>query len=177
MSITSRILVLLSLGFALPLAAEDAAKSVFQRSFADSFTSGADKIVQLANAFSEEQLAWRPAAGVRSTREAIMHVAQANFFLGSRLGAKVPEGINPGEVEKFAGAKAEMVALLKQSIDFAREAVAAVPENELGAEIAFFGQRAPRMRFILILDEHVHEHLGQLIAYARSNGVVPPWSQ
>ena len=177
MRIAQKILVLLSLGLALPVAAEDAAKSVFQTSFVASFNAASEKIVKLANVFTDEQLAWRPGAGVRSTREAILHVVQANYFLASKLGAQIPEGINPGEMEKFAGPKAELVALLEKSIDFARQTVATVPDSDLGTEIKFFGQTVPRMRFILIFAEHAHEHLGQLIAYARSNGVTPPWSQ
>lgn len=170
-------LALLSLGLTLPLAAKEAAPSVFNSSFQASYDAANGKILQLANAFNDEQLAWRPGEGVRSSQEVFLHVAQANFFLSSKLGAKMPEGINPAEMDKFDGTKEEMIALLKQSIDFAKQAVAAVPESDLGKEIQFFGQTDSEMRYILILVEHAHEHLGQLIAYARVNGVVPPWSK
>ncbi len=115
-----KFVVLLGLGLALPLAAQDSGKSVFQSSLIASYNGAAGKIVQLANAFTDEQLAWRPSEGVRSTREAILHVAAANYFMGSKLGAKIPEGVNPGEIEKFEGSKADMIALLEQSSEFVR---------------------------------------------------------
>jgi uncharacterized damage-inducible protein DinB len=170
-------LALLSLGFALPLAAADAAKSVFHTSFASSFSAATSKITQLAGAVSDEQLDWRPSAGVLSMREVILHVAGANYFFGTKVGATLPEGINPQELAKPDATKADLVAVLDKSVTFAQAAVAAVPEADLGKEMEFFGQKASRMRFLMIMVEHAHEHLGQLIAYARSNNVVPPWSK
>jgi uncharacterized damage-inducible protein DinB len=177
MRIVQKTLAVLSLGFALPLAAADTAKSLFQTSFASSYKSAIDKIEQLLGAFSEEQLAWRPSDAVLTTREVILHVAGANYFLGSKIGAKVPEGVNPQELAKPDATKADLLAVLQKSVAFANAAIAAVPESELATEMEFFGQKASRMRFLFIFDEHVHEHLGQLIAYARSNNVVPPWSK
>jgi uncharacterized damage-inducible protein DinB len=176
MHLLHRSLLALSLGLALPLAAEDAASSVFQSSFAATFKSANDKIAQLLGAFSDEQLAWRPSEAVLTTREVILHVAGANYFFGTKIGAKLPEGINPQQLAKPDASKADLQKVLQQSVAFASAAVAAVPERDLGAEMDFFGQESTRMRFVLLIAEHAHEHAGQLIAYARSNGVVPPWS-
>ena len=177
MHIVRKTLLLLSLSFALPLAAEDAAVSVLQSASAASYTAATDKIAQLIGAFSEEQLAWRPSDKVLTTREVILHVAAANYFLSTRIGATLPEGINPRELAGPAASKAELLAVFERSVEFARAATAAVPDSDLDAEMEFFGQKATRLRFMFIFIEHVHEHLGQLIAYARSNDVVPPWSK
>lgn len=156
---------------------QQAEKSVFHSAFLSSFDDASNKVVQLAETFSEEQYAWRPAEGIRSVKDAILHVTGANFGLASMLGAEVPEGINPWSIEKTVESKEETVKLLKQSIEFAREAVAAVPESSLGEQTEFFGHTGSRMRLIFVIGDHANEHLGQLIAYARSTGVTPPWSQ
>lgn len=158
-------------------AAQQEAKPLFHTAFLSSFDEASHKVVQLAEAFSAEQYAWRPAEGIRSVKEAILHVAGANFGLAAMLGAEVPAGIDPWSIEKTVETKEEAITLLKQSIAFAHAAVAAVPEATLGDEAEFFGNKAPRMRLIFVIGDHANEHLGQLIAYARSIGVVPPWSQ
>lgn len=170
-------LVCLGLGAVLPLGAADAAKSTFQSSFTASYDAANNKIGQLLGALSEEQLNWRPSDKVSTGREVVLHVAAANYFFGSRLGAKLPEGVNPQSLAGPDVSKAELAEILKNSTAFAQAAVAAVSEADLAAEMEFFGQKASRQRFVLILVEHAHEHLGQLIAYARSNDVVPPWSK
>ena len=68
------------------------AQNTFQNSFLNSYDQATDKVMQLADAFSEDQYSWRPAEGVRSVSEAMMHVASANFFFASMLGSEVPDG-------------------------------------------------------------------------------------
>ena len=167
------IIALFTLAMALPASAQ----SSYHQSVLASLDDGSDKIVQLAEAISADQYDWRPAEGVRSVKEAILHVASANFFFGSMLGARVPEGINPRELESSIDGKDETLKVLKQSIEFAHKAVDKLSPEAIDEEIEFFGNKAPRSRLVLIVAEHAHEHLGQLIAYARSNGVAPPWSQ
>lgn len=170
-------LVSLGLGAVLPLNAADVAPSTFQTSFAASFDAANSKIGQLLGALSDEQLNWRPSDKVSTGREVVLHVAGANYFFGSRLGAKLPEGVNPQSLAGPDTSKADLAEILKKSAAFAQAAVASVSEADLAAEMEFFGQKASRQRFVMILVEHAHEHLGQLIAYARSNDVVPPWSR
>lgn len=162
--------------FAAALALPVSAQSSYTGAFLSSFDDANDKIMQLAEAFSEDQYNWRPSDGVRSTREAMMHIASANFFFGSMLGATVPEGINPRELEQSIEGKEEAMKVLKQSMEFARKAVDKLSTETLDEEIDLFGNKAPRSRLVLLVGDHANEHLGQLIAYARSSGVVPPWS-
>ncbi|HEX9668379.1 MAG TPA: DinB family protein [Thermoanaerobaculia bacterium] len=133
------------------------------------------KLVALAEAVPAEKYAWRPAEGVRSVSEVYMHVAGANFFLPSGLGAELPPGLSR-EMEKETD-KAKVVAALKDSIAHARKAAEGADPATLGQEVELFGRKMTRADVLLVLLSHAHEHLGQAIAYARSNGVVPPWSR
>ena len=152
--------------------------TTFQETFLAYYTSETDKLVNLAEAFSEDGMNWRPAEGIRSVREAILHVASGNYGIGGRIGAKVPEGLNPRQFAKTITTKADTIKTLKQSIAFVKKAVKSQNEASLNEKIPFFGgNEVPRMQAIILVGGHNFEHLGQLIAYARSSGVVPPWSQ
>ena len=136
-----------------------------------------DKLVALADAIPAEKYAWRPGEGVRSAGEVFNHVSSANFFLPTFWGAKVPAGVDPRTFEKeLSGDKAKTIDTLKKSFDNLRAAILAVPEAGLSRKIKIFGNDATVRDAMMILASHAHEHLGQSIAYARSNGIVPPWS-
>lgn len=152
------------------------AQSAFQTAFLSSYDQATDKVMQLAEAFPQDKYDWRPAEGIRSVSEAMMHVAAANFFFASMLGADMPEGINPQELESTVKTKAEASKMLKMSVEHARKAVEKTPAASLDEEIDLFGSQSTKMGLVLLIGDHANEHLGQLIAYARSTGVVPPWS-
>ena len=136
-----------------------------------------EKLIALANAIPTEKYGWRPGEGVRSPGEVFNHVASANFFLPTFWGAKVPAGVNPQTLEKeMSGDKAKTIDALTRSFDNVREAILAVPDSDLDRKVKLFGQEATVRDAMMVLVSHAHEHLGQSIAYARSNGVVPPWS-
>ena len=137
-----------------------------------------EKYVGLAEAMPESAYGWRPAEGVRSVSEVYMHVASANFGLVSRVAGTTP----PEEAAAWYGQDAEsitdkatVVQAVGASFDFVAEAIAATGDDRWPEGIELFGATSVRgaMTFTLA---HCHEHLGQSIAYARMNGVVPPWS-
>lgn len=137
-----------------------------------------EKLIALANAMPADKFGWRPGEGVRTTGEVFNHVAAANFFLPTFWGAKMPAGVNPQTLEKeMSGDKAKTIDALAKSFDSAREAILAVPDSDLDRKIKLFGQEATVRDAMMVIASHAHEHLGQSIAYARSNGVVPPWSK
>ena len=137
-----------------------------------------ERLIALANAMPADKYGWKPGEGVRSTGEVFNHVAAANYFLPTFWGAKVPAGVNPQALEKeMSGDKAKTVEVLTKSFDNLREAILAVPDSDLDRKIKMFGQDATVRDAMMVLASHAHEHLGQSIAYARSNGVVPPWSK
>jgi uncharacterized damage-inducible protein DinB len=134
------------------------------------------KILQLAEATPAEKYSWRPAEKVRSTGEVFMHLAAANYFLPTFWGTKVPDGVVPRELEKSGGDKAKVIDTLKKSFEHARQAINAASDADLDKSVKIFGQDGTARQVILLIATHAHEHLGQSIAYARMNGVVPPWS-
>ena len=134
------------------------------------------QIVSLTEAFSEEQLAWRPAEGVRSAGETVMHVAAANYYLAMKLGFPPPEGVDMMQMESITG-KGAILEAFNKSAAFVREKMMEVDVASLGEEVDLGFMKVNRLSALLVVLEHSGEHKGQLIAYARSNGIVPPWSQ
>ena len=132
------------------------------------------KLVGLAQAIDAEKYSWAPAEGVRTVSQSLMHTAAANFFFPSQLGVALPEGINPRELESITD-KAECIKVLEQSFDALQQAIAGAAD--MTADQSYFGTSGTVGGFLHGALSHNHEHLGQMIAYARSIGVTPPWSQ
>lgn len=135
------------------------------------------KLIQLAEATPAEKFAWRPAEGVRTTGEVFMHVAGANYFFPTFWGGKIPDGLDPRGFEKMGSDKAKVVETLKASFAQVTKSIEDLPDADLDKQIKLFGNDSTVRMAVLIVATHGHEHLGQSIAYARSNGIVPPWSQ
>ena len=134
------------------------------------------QLIALAEATPAEKFAWRPAAGVRSTSEVYMHIAMANFYLLSVTGPKMPAGLKE-DAEKTVTSKAEVIDWLKRSLDAVKEAHLAVKPNDLERKVHIADRDATVDGIYLRIIVHADEHMGQLIAYARMTGVVPPWSK
>ncbi|SEB44412.1 Uncharacterized damage-inducible protein DinB (forms a four-helix bundle) [Maribacter dokdonensis] len=134
------------------------------------------QVVQLAEAFPEEKYDWRPAEGISSVGEALLHVAGANYFLGSKLGFAPPEDIDIMGLSKITG-KENIIAALKKSNEFVLKNITKVEDGTLDEEVDFGFMKSNKLGGLLAIMEHNGEHKGQLIAYARTNGVVPPWSK
>jgi uncharacterized damage-inducible protein DinB len=134
------------------------------------------KLVDLAGAVPAEKYGWRPAPGVRSVSEVFMHVVGANYLLPSFMGAKLPEGFDRG-METSVTDKAKVIEWLKKSIENAKSVASGMSDADLDKKVKAFGREMTQRRLLMIVQTHMHEHLGQSIAYARSNGVAPPWSE
>jgi uncharacterized damage-inducible protein DinB len=134
------------------------------------------QLIALAEATPAEKFAWRPAAGVRSTSEVYMHIALANFYLLSVTGPKMPANLKE-DSEKTVTSKAEVIDWLKRSLAAVKEAHLAVKPNDLGRKVHIADRDATVDGMYLRIIVHANEHMGQLIAYARMTGVVPPWSK
>ena len=133
------------------------------------------KLVSLAEAVPAEKFAWRPGEGVRSMGEVFAHVAQSNYMLPSLLGVKVPDGIGT-DLEKRLTRKEEIVSALKKSFEHLRAAAGGVSETDLGKPVKLFQRESSVLGTYFMATGHLHEHLGQAIAYARMGGIVPPWT-
>ncbi len=138
--------------------------------------AGVEKeLLALAEATPAEKFSWRPAEGVRSISEVYMHVAGADYMIPSFAGVKVPDGISR-DMEKTVTQKAAVIEALKKSFAHLRAAVEATPDADLDKPVRFFGMDSTVRGLYLVVATHEHEHLGQSIAYARMNGIVPPWT-
>ena len=135
------------------------------------------QLVALAGAIPAEKLAWRPAPGVRSTSEVLMHIAMTNFYLLSITGPKMPADLTSPGMEKTVTGKAEVINWLKRSLDAVKSARAGLKPADLQRRVKINGGDATVDGMYLRIIIHANEHMGQLVAYARMNGIVPPWSQ
>lgn len=161
----------------VPAKADDAPATGVKGELVASLNDAGGKIQQLAGAMPEAKYAWRPGKGVRSTGEVYLHVVGANYLLGNTLGAT--GGMSSEDAMKIDTAtrsKAETIKLLEDSYAFANKAILGMTDADLESTIEVFGQKMSKRALAIVLVGHSHEHLGQSIAYARMNGVVPPWS-
>ena len=134
------------------------------------------QLIALAEATPAEKFAWRPAPGVRSTSEVYMHIVMANFYLLSVTGPKMPADLRE-DAGKTVTSKAEVIGWLKRSLDAVRDAHLAAKPSDLERKVHILDRDATVDGMYLRIIVHANEHMGQLIAYARMTGVVPPWSK
>lgn len=136
-----------------------------------------DKVLALVDAIPDDKLSWRPGEGVRSISEVMAHIAGGNYFFGTMLGAEMPEGVDPRGFEQSLTGKDELREAVNESFDHIASVIEDLSDESLEEQVQWFGGQERHRRFVLhFVSVHTHEHLGQLIAYARTNGVVPPWS-
>ena len=140
------------------------------------FTLTSRNLLQLAEATPAEKFQWRPGAGVRSISEVYMHLALGNFYLLGQAGVKstLERSKLPKDPEKSITSKADVIRLLRESLDAVSKGYQSADRQQ---KVKLFGKETTAEGVFLRILVHNNEHLGQSIAYARMNGVVPPWSQ
>lgn len=149
--------------------------SAFFKDVVDELTFIGGRVVSLAESMPADKYSWRPMEGVRSVSEVYMHIVGGNYFILSFVGGTLPEGMKP-DYDKSVTDKDQIVNLLKESYQSAKDFVSGMNEADLDKEVDFFGNKMNYRKILFLIMNHSHEHLGQSIAYARSNGVTPPWS-
>jgi len=153
--------------------AQDAMKAEMIGSMMDA----GGKIEELAGAMPDKKYDWRPEKGVRSVREVYLHVIAGNYMLSSFVGAKPPMPMAEMQgLEKTTPDKGKIAQMLKDSYAFASDAIKNVPDSDMDTQVDFYGTKMSKRAMLMVLVSHSHEHLGQSIAYARMNGVTPPWT-
>lgn len=176
---TRALALFLSLAVAAPLAA--------QGWMSDMHTDVNDvqkKFIDLAKAFPEKSYNWRPGPGVRTVGEVFLHIAGENYLIPLMMGKAAPDatGITSDfksaeTFEKRKLTKAQIIAELEASFKNLHQGMALTTDANGSEKMKFFGQDFTRSKAMVGSVTHLHEHLGQVIAYARSNKVVPPWSK
>lgn len=161
---------------AVALHAQDLREGMWQ-GFDGEWVHVSRQLIVLAEATPAEKFTWRPAEGARSMSEVYMHIALTNFDLLSVTGPKMPTDITSDDMEKTVTTKADVIAWLKRSIEAVKTARAAVKPADLRRKVKVDNHDATVDSVYLRIIIHANEHMGQLVAYARMNGIVPPWSK
>ena len=137
-----------------------------------------EKFVALAEAFPEDTYTWRPMEGVRSVSEVLMLIASEGYGFAPRAlgGTAAMSREESGELSTITD-KAQVIDHLTKGFAHAKMELGAIDPTTLVGPRTVFGQERTTPELILFVAGDMHEHLGQLIAYARTNQIVPPWSQ
>ena len=133
------------------------------------------KIVSLAEATPPDKYAWRPAQSVRSTGEVFAHIAEGNYGYMRWLGVQPPADVDLKTIEQIAE-KTKIIDLLKRSFDHVRQTVLKISDADLENPVKMMNRDGTVREAIFFVATHQPEHLGQSIAYARMNNIVPPWT-
>jgi uncharacterized damage-inducible protein DinB len=141
------------------------------------FNASMGKIIALANAMPAESYTWSPGEGVMEVGHVYMHIARYNYLYPTQsLQMALPEGVELVQMESLRD-KDRVLAALEASREWVRESIGAMGAEGLEQETQLYGRSMPGWAVLVQLVAHMNEHVGQSIAYARMNGVVPPWSR
>jgi hypothetical protein len=135
-----------------------------------------NKMVALVNAIPADKMTWRPSPDSRSFAEVFLHVAGERYQILGLGGAVPPAGFDGKTYEKSTTDKAQIVAELNRTWDFAQKTINAMSNADFAKPVPNLGPEANAGDVVYILVADAHEHLGQLVAYARMSGIVPPWT-
>ena len=134
------------------------------------------KFVDLANVVPADKMTWRPSADSRSFAEVFLHVAAERYGIMAMMGAETPSGVDRKALEKSTTDRARIVEELNKSWEFAQKAIQGMTNADFAKLLPKLGPQANAGDVVYILVSDHHEHLGQSIAYARENGITPPWT-
>jgi hypothetical protein len=138
------------------------------------------KFLALAEAFPQDKYAWRPMEGVRSVSEVLMLAAMEGYsFIPTSFGAKAADLGSREEMGKLRtlSDKAQVIEHLNKGFAHAKKELEALDPATLTGRRKLMGRDLSAIDGALAIGGDLHEHLGQLIAYARMNHIVPPWSK
>jgi len=167
--------VLIGLSGPVTLFAQDA--NALRAELMSHFDMSMNKVIALAEAMPADKYLWKPSDDAMPVGHVYAHVANYNFFYpATAMGVTTPADIKADTLEAMRD-KAQIVALLRRSAEHVRKSISAMPATQLNTSTRLYGRSVPQWAVLLQLVAHMNEHLGQSIAYARANDVVPPWSR
>jgi uncharacterized damage-inducible protein DinB len=134
------------------------------------------KFVDLANVAPADKLTWRPSADSRSFAEVFLHVAGERYQILGLMGAAPPAGFDPKTFEQLTTDKARIIDELNRSWEFTKKTIDGMSNADFAKLLPKLGPQANAGDVVYILVADAHEHLGQVVAYAREQGIVPPWT-
>jgi len=162
----------------------DSSLDTFRDALLTELETAERQLLAIANEMPAEKFGWRPDATARTVSEVLVHVAAGNFSLLAFLGHAAPSDIygdivgegeqrlwsaihRNDELEKVVRDKGDAIKLLERSLQAVRESI----KQPIGEALAEPTLSKVYMRMIV----HLHEHMGQMIAYTRMNGMSVPW--
>jgi hypothetical protein len=158
-------------------AAKDSATAVKAAYLAD-LEAMRVKFLGLAEAFPPDKYSWRPMDGVRSVSEVLMLIASEGYgFAPTAFGGKAAMSREESSALSKVTDKAQVIDHLNKGFAHAKQTIEAIDPARLVGRRSVFGRERSTPEVVLFVAGDMHEHLGQLIAYARTNRIVPPWSK
>jgi hypothetical protein len=139
------------------------------------------KFMAIAKAVPANKLGWRPMEGTRSFHDVFAHVAAEGNTETAMFGGKLPTGsladFDAEEARLGKLSDDQLIAVMDKSMRSLSATLAALSVEKVKTSITYYGQPTlPRIATTYTLND-LHEHLGQLVSYARMNQIVPPWSK
>jgi uncharacterized damage-inducible protein DinB len=160
----------LAVALMVPLAQAQPAK--FQAAFGEDAGTLSKKFTGLAQVMAGKY-EWKPGQGVRSVGDVFNLIVEENGLLADALTGKTNTGTKPASITD----PGKMQDALKASYANLQKTITGLSDNDLQTHVKLFGEDMTKQDAVMLILEDQHEHLGQSIAYARTNGVVPPWSK
>ena len=160
-----------------PAMASATPASGFRAEFLEELSYYEQRHTRLAEAMPAKNYTCRPAEGVRSVGEVFTHIIGANYGVARALGTASPAGFDPKAITALSGDKPKVLQALKDSFAHFRKAILALNDADADKPQKMFNRQTTVRGSFIAITGHFGEHLGQSIAYARMNGVVPPWSE
>ena len=170
--LTHYVVCMLAVALMVPLAQAQPQPAGIQAAFGKDVGTLSDKFTGLARVMSGKY-DWKPGQGVRSVGDVFNLIVKENGLLAGVLSGTPNTAAPPTPItdpEKLQEA-------LKASYANLQKAIAGLSDSDLQTPVKLFGHDLTKQGAVMLLLGDQHEHLGQSIAYARSNGVVPPWSK
>ncbi|HYL86669.1 MAG TPA: DinB family protein [Candidatus Angelobacter sp.] len=181
------LLVTIAIGWHSPVSAQDkpaekavmatAPTSGYRAEFLEDLAYYEQRYTRLAEAMPAEKYSWHPGEGVRSVGDVYVHIVGANYGVARVLGTPFPAGVDPKAILASANDKPKVLQELKESFAHLRGAILALSDADADKPQKMFNRQTTLRGSLMMIDRHWGEHLGQSIAYARVNGVVPPWTE
>ena len=158
-------------------ATAQSAPTDYRDEFLDHFQRSSQKMIRLSDAMPQELYAWSPGPGVMTVAQVYAHIARYNFmYLTENLGMHAPHGVEYQTLESLTD-KTQIRDALEHSIRHVRMMVQRMTEEDLTRMTGLYGRQVPGWAVLFQLLSHMNEHVGQSVAYARMNGVTPPWAR
>ena len=160
----------LAVALMMPLAQAQPTK--IQAAFGDDAGTLSKKFTGLARVMAGKY-DWKPGQGVRSVSDVFNLIVEENGLLADALSGTPNKGVEPAPITD----PGKMQDALKASYANLHKAITGLSDNDLQTHVKLFGEDMTKQDAVMLILEDQHEHLGQSIAYARTNGMVPPWSK